>query len=330
MHYYVVKGLPLKPRHTSKDMQGGDRLADGWTIREVARETGLSVHRIRQWERRYGLVRPRRLANGYRLYTAADVQRLAAVARAVDRGLQLREAIRRVTMSSSAPTPTGNDADSASLWAGVREAILREGARMNSSGVERILRRAAARGGICSLIDAVLRPVLVRVGELWRQGAWNEAQEQVTSEAVRRFCLGLLPYGTQTGDESAVLCAPVPGDRHDLPAIMTALGLEAQGWTTRLMGPSPAPGAIGAATQRLRPYGVVLVATTPRTLNPALVPFLEQELAVVSQAAGPATVLVGGASWPVDVEPPGVVRVADPGAVWAYFSEGPGLRPETP
>ncbi|MDQ6624254.1 MAG: MerR family transcriptional regulator, partial [Verrucomicrobiota bacterium] len=46
------------------------------TITFVARQTGLSIHAIRVWEKRYGAVRPVRAANNRRLYTEEDVERL--------------------------------------------------------------------------------------------------------------------------------------------------------------------------------------------------------------------------------------------------------------
>ena len=46
------------------------------TIKLVARQTGLSVHAIRIWEKRYGAVQPVRAENNRRLYSEEDVERL--------------------------------------------------------------------------------------------------------------------------------------------------------------------------------------------------------------------------------------------------------------
>ncbi|HTG50704.1 MAG TPA: MerR family transcriptional regulator, partial [Gemmatimonadales bacterium] len=52
-----------------------------YEIHEVARLTGLAPARLRAWERRYEVVRPRRLPNGYRVYTGEQVALLRAYAR---------------------------------------------------------------------------------------------------------------------------------------------------------------------------------------------------------------------------------------------------------
>src|SRR6478672_13773921 len=57
-----------------------------YEIHEVAELTGLAAARLRVWERRYEVVRPRRQPNGYRAYTADQVALLRAFARLIDDG----------------------------------------------------------------------------------------------------------------------------------------------------------------------------------------------------------------------------------------------------
>ena len=64
-------------------------------MRAVTRLTGLSAPRLRQWERRYQLVRPLRLANGYRAYTAEQVAFLRAVARLLAAGHEIGDLVRQ-------------------------------------------------------------------------------------------------------------------------------------------------------------------------------------------------------------------------------------------
>src|SRR5512134_2439645 len=56
------------------------------SIGAVERETGLSKDVLRTWERRYGFPTPDRDANGERLYTAEQVNRLLLIKRLMDQG----------------------------------------------------------------------------------------------------------------------------------------------------------------------------------------------------------------------------------------------------
>ena len=51
-----------------------------YEIHEVASPTGFAPARLRAWEGRYEVVRPRRMPNGYRLYMANRVTLLPAFA----------------------------------------------------------------------------------------------------------------------------------------------------------------------------------------------------------------------------------------------------------
>jgi len=55
-------------------------------ISAVSRLTGISSHVLRVWERRYSVVEPRRSESKRRMYSSADVQRLALLKTLVDQG----------------------------------------------------------------------------------------------------------------------------------------------------------------------------------------------------------------------------------------------------
>lgn len=57
-----------------------------YEISAVARLTGVSPHTLRVWERRYGVVEPRRSESGRRQYSQSDIQRLALLKALVDHG----------------------------------------------------------------------------------------------------------------------------------------------------------------------------------------------------------------------------------------------------
>ncbi|MCG8434367.1 MAG: MerR family transcriptional regulator [Gammaproteobacteria bacterium] len=60
--------------------------AKGFGIGAVSRLTGLSVHLLRIWERRYKVGASQRTASGRRMYSKADVERLNLLKTLVDRG----------------------------------------------------------------------------------------------------------------------------------------------------------------------------------------------------------------------------------------------------
>ncbi len=69
---------------------------------EMARITGVGRERLRTWERRHGFPTPVRTPNGVRRYLAADVRRVVAIARSIESGVAVADAIRD-ELASPAP-----------------------------------------------------------------------------------------------------------------------------------------------------------------------------------------------------------------------------------
>ena len=85
-------------------------------IGAVAKMTGLTDHTIRVWERRYDAVVTERAANGRRVYSAADVEKLGYLKRLTDQGFsigqiascsiaELRDKLKSFSDMSSAAVP---------------------------------------------------------------------------------------------------------------------------------------------------------------------------------------------------------------------------------
>ncbi len=77
---------PSPPPHSTE--AGGE--AGAYRSGVAARLAGLPVETLRVWERRYGVSEPARSAHGQRLYSGAQVRRLALVKQLVDQGHPIR------------------------------------------------------------------------------------------------------------------------------------------------------------------------------------------------------------------------------------------------
>jgi DNA-binding transcriptional MerR regulator len=81
----------------------------GLRIGEVARRAGVTAATLRAWEARYGLLPPARTAGGQRLYREADVGRVQAVRRLVDRGWSVAGAVSQVLGQSGGPVEASGE-----------------------------------------------------------------------------------------------------------------------------------------------------------------------------------------------------------------------------
>ncbi|MCE9686471.1 MerR family transcriptional regulator [Shewanella sp. AS16] len=60
-----------------------------YPIGEVSRLTGVNAVTLRAWQRRFGLVIPKRTPKGHRLYSAADIEQIREICRWLERGVAI-------------------------------------------------------------------------------------------------------------------------------------------------------------------------------------------------------------------------------------------------
>jgi DNA-binding transcriptional MerR regulator len=72
----------------------GTRVSNGHRSGDIARRAGVSVDTLRHYERKGLLTRPQRLANGYRMYPSAALDRVLLIQRALAVGFTLDELAR--------------------------------------------------------------------------------------------------------------------------------------------------------------------------------------------------------------------------------------------
>jgi hypothetical protein len=81
-------------------------LPTGLTLKAVSRRTGIPAATLRTWEHRYGFLRPRRSASGYRLYGEEEIARIEQVKYLVGQGVRIGAAMKAVVEEATSKEPT--------------------------------------------------------------------------------------------------------------------------------------------------------------------------------------------------------------------------------
>ena len=232
-------------------------------IGELSRRTGVTVERLRAWERRYGLMRPSRSAGGFRLYSAADERRVRLMQEQLGQGLAAAEAARAALAG----------ADEAAV-AEPGSAVLEEGRQRLGRALDAMDDRAAqaafdsllANFTLETVLGGAVLPYLADLGDRWARGEATVAQEHVASSLIRGRLLGLA-RGWDSGSGPRALLACAPGELHDLALIAFGLVIARNGWRVSFLGPDTPIETLADADAVLRPKAIVLVATSPDRLR---------------------------------------------------------------
>jgi DNA-binding transcriptional MerR regulator len=265
-------------------------------VRVVVERTGLSADVLRAWERRYSVVVPQRTTGGQRVYSEANVQRLQELAQLVARGhsighlahatpSELAE-LRESALHSAASLPSAATTDP--IVAGALDAT----ERLDAKSLERVLRGAALRLGIDEMLDDVLAPLLITIGERWHQGTLRTANEHLATAVIRATLAWMMELAAPAADAPSVVVSTPAGQLHELGAMIAAASIAAQGARVIYLGPNLPAAEIAVAAIQTRASAVALSLVYPE--HDAA---LGGELSTLRKALPPRIdLLVGGAA----------------------------------
>jgi DNA-binding transcriptional MerR regulator len=234
-------------------------------IGELSKRAGVSPELLRAWERRYGLLRPARSAGGLRLYSPADIERVALMQQHLAEGMAAAEA---------AALAVRDGADTQNARTALRPAAIRDelGAALDAFDEPRaqaILDRLLALATVDTLLDEVILPYLQELGERWQRGEASVAQEHFASGILRGRLLGLARgWGLGVGPVAVLAC--LPGEQHDLGLIAFGLALRSRGWRIVYLGPDSPIDTVADVSRQLEPSLVVLNAASRERVRPVL------------------------------------------------------------
>ena len=237
-------------------------------IGDLARRTGLSVDVLRVWERRYGLLRPRRSAGGFRLYSSRDEDTVRAMIAQIDRGFPPAQAAklalaRPAPLSMAEIQPAATDADGA--FTRTRADLYAALTGFHGSRAHQLIDELFAVFTIDAVLSEVILPCLADLGDGWERGAVTIAQEHFASNLLRERLLGLArPWDRGNGPRVILACPP--NERHDIALICFGIVLGRSGWRITFLGADTPIGTVAEAADGLEPRHVVLASIMDRPL----------------------------------------------------------------
>jgi len=274
-------------------------------IRVVAKQTGLSSHLIRAWERRYNAVVPDRSESGQRLYSDEDIIRLKLLKAAVDSGesisqtaalsgKELRELVQSIEGTSMAGVLAGseNNNEVVSSPKEYLDSAIEAVKELDTEKLEYILMNATSDLSRPILLGAVMEPLMYEIGELWKDGTMKVAHEHVASAVVRTF-LGNLSRAYRPVDSSPKIVITTPsGQLHEFGALISAIISSADGWNAIYLGPNSPADDIANVVRQKKARAIAL-----SVVYPADDPRVSSELRTLRQLVGPdMPILIGGRS----------------------------------
>jgi DNA-binding transcriptional MerR regulator/methylmalonyl-CoA mutase cobalamin-binding subunit len=265
-----------------------------YRIQMAASLTGVSEGLIRAWERRYGVVKPRRTPSGYRVYTEEDLALLRRLRQLTEEGVSIAEAALMIPalrreLRQSPPPPAAPAATIAQVdrW---KAELLAAAGRFDQHALDELLDQALAVLPPLAFFDQLVVPLQREVGDRWHDGRMAVAGEHLVTQSVRVRMLALLTSAPRLA-RAHVVCATFPDELHEVGLIGAALRFRHHGCKVTYLGASTPFDEVARVVEGTRPQAVALSAVIeiPRRRFRSM---LRQVMAVLPAGL---PVLLGGA-----------------------------------
>lgn len=277
--------------------------AKKYPIKIVSNKTGLSMHVIRVWEKRYNAVTPERTETNRRLYSTEDILKLQLLNKAIDSGhnigsianLGLSELKNLVEEENGITNNAGHNIDEETNYIDTSEIVQSFLSHIKTLDVKRlelILQQASISMSRPALIDKVIVPIIEQIGENWRDGSIRIYHEHMATVVIRSFLSSLTNALEYELNAPSIIVTTLKGHIHELGAMIVAASAAAEGWKVVYLGPNLPVEEITAVAQSINAKLVCLSIVYPAgDLN------IIQELEKFGQFLPPdISIVVGGRS----------------------------------
>ena len=204
------------------------------SIAEVERETGLGKDTLRVWERRYGFPLPQRDRLGERAYPEDQLQRLRLIKRLLDAGHRPGKVVpldlpQLQDLLNVVPTVSGPKARALAAVTSLPELPDAQNwvqwlASDRNDLIRQALQQQILRQGLGTVVDQLVAPLCVLVGQAWMRGEISVYQEHLfteTLQSVLREAIASVDASGQALQQAPrVLLTTTPNEQHGLGLLM--------------------------------------------------------------------------------------------------------------
>lgn len=208
-----------------------------YSIRELERLSGVKAPTLRMWEKRYGVITPKRTTTNIRYYDDKDLRKLINLAILNRNGYRIsrlaevdEDGLKRMALEHSLISEDQNDHIQYLTLAMLR---------VDELEFERAFERLEKEFGLEESFFRFILPFLRNVGCLWHCGSIEPAQEHFVSQLIRRKLMSAIDRCPLPEKDATGLLMFLPeGELHDIGLLFSYYIARKAGHRVCYLGPS--------------------------------------------------------------------------------------------
>lgn len=239
-----------------------------YSISDLAQLSGISVHNIRIWERRYGALKPSRTVGNTRYYDDEQLKRLLCIASLYHAGHKISRActLDKETMSALLQEQIGHTTTEIHQFDSFILQIVHHGMAYNEARINELISVCFEINGVQETYKHVIYPILVRMGLMWLDESLCPSQEHFLSAIIRQKLLAAIDSLTPVlpAEDSGWLLFLPEDEDHDIGLLLASYLLRAAGQKVIYLGAKVPLYALANTAEATRPKNLLFFMTRAR------------------------------------------------------------------
>lgn len=230
--------------------------ADLYPIRTVSAITGINPVTLRAWERRYGLIRPRRTETGHRIYSARDIDKINRAIVLVEKGHSISQVAAMLEAASSAAASPSDV--SGNTWKDYQSRMLTAISGFREDELDSIYNEVLALFSLPVVNRHLIVPLLKDLGDRWQNGAGSVAEEHFFAFYLRNKLGARFHHRGQRNLGPLLISACLPGESHETGLMLFSLAALDRGYRLVNLGANMPLEDLPLAARRAGADGLIL------------------------------------------------------------------------
>jgi len=161
-----------------------------YSIKDLEKLSGIKAHTLRIWEKRYGILMPKRTDTNIRYYEDTDLQKVLNIALLRKKGYKISKIAELSESDITRITAELSQVDVA--FEDHIDALSMAMFELNEYKFNKILDHYIEQSGFAHTMEEVIYPFLEKLSMLWMAGSIESAHESFITYFVRRKCIAAI------------------------------------------------------------------------------------------------------------------------------------------
>lgn len=242
-----------------------------FNLKAVISETGIKAHKVRSWEKKYGLPRPVRSKGGHRIYTEHDISIVKWLMARLEEGMTIGRATQlwhNIEAKGEEPSecfPTKVNElnqifENGNPLADLRQAWIDSCLNFDDASTDKYLTQAFAIYPIKMVCIEILQKGMSHIGDLWFQNKATVQQEHFASAKALKQLNTLVATAPPPTRRGRLIMTCPPHEEHTFSILLLTLLLRYQGWHVIYLGANLPIAQLKATVEFIRPDLVIFAA----------------------------------------------------------------------